>query len=202
MAINLKKGGKINLKKEAPGLVKIGVGLGWSPNEEPGGPTFDLDASAFMLGSDFQIVNLGFYVFYNNQESQDGSVKSSGDELVGGSGEGDDETLFVDLPNVDPRVQQIIFTVTISKYPNDANNDQRTASQNFGMVENCYIRIYNQLTNMEIVRYNLNEKFTNEDAVEFGRLYRSGDSWEFEAMGRATTGSMDTFVEMYAEKFK
>lgn len=198
MGINLKKGGRFNLQKEAPGLIKIGVGLGWSPNEEPGGPTFDLDASAFMLGSDFKIIGDEYFVFYGNQESADKSVKSSGDELVGGSGEGDDETLFVDLSKVDPRIQQIIFTVTICKYPNDANKDKRTLNLNFGMVSSCYIRIYNQITNEEIARYNLNEKFTNEDAVEFGRIYRSGDGWEFEAMGRGSTGSLQTYVDMYA----
>ncbi len=196
MAINLQKGGRFNLQKENPGLEVIGVGLGWDPNDQPGGPAFDLDASAFMIGSNYRIPADGYFVFYGNQLSADGAVQSSGDDQTGG-GEGDDETLFVDLTRVNPGIEQIIFTVTICKYPNDAQKDKRTLNLNFGQVENCYIRIYDQKTEVELSRYNLNESFTNEDAVEFGRLYRSGNSWEFEAMGRGTTGSLNTYVETY-----
>ena len=196
MAINLQKGGRFNLQKENQGLEIIGVGLGWDPNDQPGGPAFDLDASAFMIGSNYRIPADGYFVFYGNQLSADGAVQSSGDDQTGG-GEGDDETLFVDLTRVNPGIEQIIFTVTICKYPNDAQKDKRTLNLNFGQVENCYIRIYDQKTEVELSRYNLNESFTNEDAVEFGRLYRSGNSWEFEAMGRGTTGSLNTYVETY-----
>ncbi len=198
MAIKLEKGGRFNLQKASPGLVKIGVGLGWDPNDEPGGPGFDLDASAFMVGSNFKLPADGYFVFYGNQISVDGAVKSSGDDLTGGNSEdGDDETLFVDLSKVSPLVEQIIFTATICKYPNDTAKDKRTLDLNFGQVNNCYIRIYNEITEEEIMKFDLKEKFTNEDAVEFGRLYRSDDSWEFEAMGRASVGSLDILVQYY-----
>jgi tellurium resistance protein TerD len=65
------------------------------------------------------------------------------------------------------------------------------------MVDDCYIRILDESTGQELLRYNLKEKFTNEDVLEFGRLYRSGNGWEFEAMGRAYTGSLQTLVDMY-----
>jgi len=197
MAINLSKGGRFNLQKENPGLEIIGVGLGWDPNDQPAGPAFDLDASAFMLGSNYKIPADGYFVFYGNQLSSDGAVQSSGDDQTGGSSDGDDETLFVDLTKVNQGIEQILFTVTICKYPNDAQKDRRTLNLNFGQVDNCYIRIYDQKSGVELSRYNLNESFTNEDAVEFGRLYRNGNSWEFEAMGRGTTGSLNTYVETY-----
>jgi len=199
MAINLDKGGRFNLQKASPGLTHIGVGLGWDPNETPGGPAFDLDASAFMVGSNYKIPADGYFVFYGNQISADGSVRSSGDDQTGGnSEEGDDETLFVELPKVSPLIEQIIFTATICKFPNDSKKDRRTLNLHFGQVSNCYIRIYNQDTEEEILKYNLKESFTNEDALEFGRLYRSGDTWEFEAMGRPSLGSLGILVDLYA----
>jgi len=198
MAINLDKGGRFNLQKASPGLTHIGVGLGWDPNDTPEGPAFDLDASAFMVADNFKVPADGYFVFYGNQISPDGSIRSSGDDQTGGSSdEGDDETLFVDLPKVSPLIQQIIFTATICKYPNDSAKDRRTLNLNFGQVSNCYIRIYNQETEEELLKYNLKEKFTTEDALEFGRLYRSGDTWEFEAMGRPSNGSLGVLVDMY-----
>ena len=128
MAINLTKGQRIEI-----GLSKVGVGLGWDPNEGTGFD-FDLDASAFMLGENKKIPKDEFFVFYNNQKSPDNAVQSLGDDLTGGnSDEGDDETLIVDLTKVDPRIQEIIFTVTIYDYEN--------RKQNFGQVRNSFIRI-------------------------------------------------------------
>lgn len=198
MSINLNKGSRFNLQKASPGLIHIGVGLGWDPNETPGGPAFDLDASAFMVGNNYKIPADGYFVFYGNQISADGAVRSSGDDQTGGNSDtGDDETLFLDLPKVSPLIEQIVFTATICKYPNDAKKDIRTKELNFGMVNNCYIRIFNQDNEEELLKYNLKEKFNNEDALEFGRLYRTGDSWEFEAMGRGSVGSLEVLVEMY-----
>lgn len=112
MAINLVKGETIGV---ASSLTQVAVGLGWDPNDGSG-HDFDLDASAFMLGNGGHLVSDEYLVFYNNQESPDGSVKSSGDDLTGGnSEEGDDETLFVDLTKVNPLVQEILFTATIYK---------------------------------------------------------------------------------------
>ena len=139
MAINLQKGQRIEI-----GLQKVGVGLGWDPNESTG-YDFDLDASAFMLGENKKLPADKFFVFYNNQKSPDGAVESSGDDLTGGSSDGgDDETLTVDLSKVDSRVTEILFTATI----HDAENRR----QNFGQVRNSYIRINNAITNEEIAK--------------------------------------------------
>ena len=183
MAINLQKGQRIEI-----GLSKVGVGLGWDPNEGTGFD-FDLDASAFMLGANKKIPKDEFFVFYNNPKSPDGSVESSGDDLTGGSSDGDDETLTVDLIKVDPRIQEIIFTVTIHDYEN--------RRQNFGQVRNSFIRIYNALTNEEIAKYELDEDFSIETAVEFGRLYKKGSEWKFEAMGIGYKGGLQYFVDKY-----
>lgn len=183
MAINLTKGQRIEI-----GLSKVGVGLGWDPNEGTGFD-FDLDASAFMLGTNKKIPKDEFFVFYNNQLSPDGAVESSGDDLTGGSSDGDDETLTVDMTKVDLRIQEIIFTVTI--------HDYEARKQNFGQVRNSFIRIYNANTNEEIAKYELDEDFSVETAVEFGRLYRKGNEWKFEAMGIGYKGGLDFFVKKY-----
>lgn len=183
MAINLQKGQRIEI-----GLSKVGVGLGWDPNEGTGFD-FDLDASAFMLGENKKIPKEEFFVFYNNTTSPDNSVESSGDDLTGGNSEGDDETLTVDLSKVDPKIKEIIFTVTI--------HDYESRRQNFGQVRNSFIRIYNAQTNEEIAKYELDEDFSVETAVEFGRLYKKGSEWKFEAMGIGYKGGLDFFVSKY-----
>ncbi|MCS3236795.1 TerD family protein [Phocaeicola vulgatus] len=191
MMINLEKGQRISMDK---GLTLVGVGLGWDPNKGTG-YDFDLDASAFMLGSDGQVPAQEYFVFYGNQKSPDGSVESSGDDLTGGNSDGgDDETLNVDLTKVSSNIQEIIFTATIYK--------AEERRQNFGQVRNSYIRIYDAKTNMEIARYDLDEDFSIETAVEFGRLYRRGTEWKFEAMGTGNKGGMQSLVHKYASKYE
>lgn len=183
MAINLTKGQRIEV-----GLSKVGVGLGWDPNEGTG-HDFDLDASAFMLGDNKKLPKDEFFVFYNNPKSPDGAVESSGDDLTGGNSDGDDETLTVELGKVDAQIQEIIFTVTIHDYEN--------RKQNFGQVRNSFIRIYNAQTNEEIAKYELEEDFSVETAVEFGRLYKRNGEWKFEAMGIGYKGGLQYFVDKY-----
>lgn len=211
---NLKKGERFNLSKAVDNgvLTNVRIGLGWQANEDPNGPQFDLDVSAFMIGDSFKIPSDGFFVFYGSEKtgvdaegntrplSEDGAMFGAVDEKEGGdeSADGDTEDMILNLSHVDPRISQIIIAVTICKYPNDEHNDKRTLMLNFGMVRNCYIRIMNEKTQEEIMRYNLAESFSNEDAVEFGRLYRIGTEWEFEALGRGSVGSLPGLLELYA----
>ncbi|MCM0236663.1 TerD family protein [Bacteroides fragilis] len=182
--INLQKGQRIEI-----GLSKVRVGLGWDPNQSTG-YDFDLDASAFMLNERKKLPTDDFFVFYNNPVSPDKAVESSGDDLTGGnSADGDDEILTIDLLKVDTLIQEIIFTVTI--------HDAEQRKQNFGQVHNSYIRIYNANTDEEIARYDLDEDFSVETAVEFGRLYRRGGEWKFEALGIGYKGGLQYFVDKY-----
>jgi tellurium resistance protein TerD len=212
---NLSKSGeRFNLSKSDGGLVNVRIGLGWQANEDPNGPNFDLDVSAFMIGNGFKIPDDGFFVFYGSDKkahyfkdkenefrpiSQDDSLFGAIDEREGSEDgeEEDTEDMILDLTKVDNRVEQIIIVVTICKYPHDDKRDRRTLSLNFGMVEGCYLRILNEKTEEEIMRYTLSESFKNEDAVEFGRLYRIGSEWEFEALGRGSQGSLLALIEQY-----
>ena len=182
--INLQKGQRIEI-----GLSKVGVGLGWDPNQSTG-YDFDLDASAFMLGENGKLPQDDFFVFSNNPLSPDQAVESSGDDMTGGNSDGgDDETLSVDLTKIDARIKEIIFTVTIHK--------AEERRQNFGQVRNSYIRIYNAVSNEEIARYDLDEDFSVETAVEFGRLYKRNGEWKFEAVGQGYKGGLQFFVDKY-----
>lgn len=185
MAINLTKGQRIDV-----GLSNVGIGLGWDPNEGSGAD-FDLDASAFMLADNKKLPKDEFFIFYNNPISPDKAIESSGDDLTGGNSDGDDETLTVDLSKVDPQIQEIVFTVTI--------HEAEQRRQNFGQVRNSFIRIYDAKTNEEIAKYELEEDFSIETAVEFGRLYRRNGEWKFEAMGIGYKGGLQYFVDKYCQ---
>jgi tellurium resistance protein TerD len=170
------------------------VGLGWDPNPNASSHDYDLDASAFMLGEDGQILAEPFFVYYGNENgSPDGAVKSSGDDRTGGNSEGDDEIITVDLSRVDARVDQIIFTVTIYEFAE--------RKQNFGQVRNSFIRISDGANGEEICKYELSEDFSIETAIEFGRLYKRAEAWRFEALGIGSTGGLESFVKKYAKRF-
>ncbi|MCR7553534.1 TerD family protein, partial [Pseudomonas aeruginosa] len=145
MALSLQKGGNLSLSKEAPGLTKILVGLGWDPRSTDG-TQFDLDASAFLLNASGKVRGDADFIFYNQLKSPDGSVEHTGDNRDG-AGDGDDEAIKVDLSRVPVDVDKIAFTVTI----HDAENRR----QNFGQVGNSFIRIVNETNGSEIVRYDL-----------------------------------------------
>lgn len=184
MPINLAKGQRIDV-----GLQQAGIGLGWNPNTQASIEPYDLDASAFMLSETGKLVGNDFFVFYNQPVSPDGAVRSSGDNRDG-EGDGDDETLFVNLSSVDPRVAEIIVVVTI--------HDAAERRQNFGQVRNAFIRIYDQANGQEICKYELDEDFSTESAVEFGRLYRRGGAWKFEAIGRGHNGGLEGLLNQYS----
>jgi tellurium resistance protein TerD len=184
MAINLQKGQKIDI-----GLTKMSVGLGWNPNEGTGFD-FDLDASAFMIDSNQLIPAEEFFVFYGNTDSPDNALHHTGDDPTGGnSADGDDETIQVDLSKVDTRINEILFVVTI--------HEATTRKQNYGQVRNSYIRIVDDSNGQEIAKYELGEDFSIETGVEFGRLYKRGSSWKFEASGIGYKEELSFFLSKY-----
>ncbi|HHK2384204.1 TPA: TerD family protein, partial [Pseudomonas aeruginosa] len=180
MALSLQKGGNLSLSKEAPGLTKILVGLGWDPRSTDG-TQFDLDASAFLLNASGKVRGDADFIFYNQLKSPDGSVEHTGDNRDG-AGDGDDEAIKVDLSRVPVDVDKIAFTVTI----HDAENRR----QNFGQVGNSFIRIVNETNGSEIVRYDLAEDASTETAMIFAELYRHNSEWKFRAVGQGYAGGL------------
>ena len=183
--INLQKGHRVSI-----GLKRVVVGLGWDPNDSDTGQEFDLDASAFMLDARRKLPDAKFVVFYNNPTSPDGAVGTSGDDRTGGKSDGDDESLTVDLEKIDPRVQEIVVTVTI--------HEADARRQNFGQVRNSFIRIYDADNEGNVLcKYDLDEDFSVETAIEFGRLYRRDGQWKFEAIGAGYRGGLQVLVNKY-----
>ncbi|WP_121965079.1 TerD family protein [Myroides sp. N17-2] len=184
MAINLVKGQKIDI-----GLNNLTIGLGWDPNEGTG-HDFDLDASAIMIDGQRKLVTEEYFVFYNNLKSPDGALTHTGDDPSGNSSDGDDdEAIVVDLSKVDSRVEEILFVVTIEGF--------KERRQNFGQVRNSYIRIVDNNTREEIAKYELDEDFSIETGIEFGRLYKRNGGWKFEASGIGYQADLGFFLEKY-----
>lgn len=180
MAISLSKGGNVNLSKEAPGLNKILVGLGWDARATDG-TDFDLDASAFLLKADGKVRSDADFCFYNNKSVANGAVEHMGDNKTG-AGDGDDEVVNVELSKVPADVEKIVFAVTI--------HDAESRKQNFGQVAHAYIRIVNAEGSAEIARYDLSEDASTETAMIFGELYRAGTDWKFRAVGQGFAGGL------------
>lgn len=188
MSVSLKKGNRVSLKKEdGTSLKNITLGLGWDTNRFDGAD-FDLDASAFMLTSNGKVKDENSFIFYNNPDDLAKSVHYTGDNRTGG-GDGDDEQIIVDLTKVPEDIEKIAFTVTIDQY------EER--NQTFGMVDNAFIRIVDNDTGKEEVRYDLTEDYDRESAVVFGELYRHNGGWKFRAVGQGYNGGLAVLCESY-----
>ena len=188
MAVCLKKGQKVDLTKTNPGLKKVVVGLGWDVNRYDGGAEFDLDASAFMLGANGHVTADSDFIFYGNGTHASGSVVYGGDNRTG-AGEGDDEQITVDLGLVPANIEKIDFTVTI--YEADVRR------QNCGQVSNAYVRIVDDATGSELIRYDLEEDYSIETALVVGELYRHGTEWKFNAIGSGFQGGLEALCRNY-----
>ena len=187
MAINLNKGGNLSLSKTDPTLVRILIGLGWDERATDGA-SFDLDASAFLLTASGKVRGDHDFIFYNQLKSQDGSVEHTGDNRSG-QGDGDDESLLVDLSKVSPEVEKIAITVTI--------HDAQSRGQNFGQIANAFIRVVNQDSGIEIVRFDLAEDYSTETAMVFGEVYRHNGEWKFRAVGQGYAGGLAAMCQQY-----
>lgn len=181
MSINLSKGQRIDLTKTNPGLTKVIVGLGWDTNRYDGGHDFDLDASAFLTDDSGKATQDLDFVFYNNLVHPSGSVEHTGDNRTG-EGDGDDEQIKIDFSKVPANISRIAITVTI--------HDAEMRSQNFGQVSNAFVRVVNEDTNEEILRYDLGEDFSVETAVVICELYKHNGDWKFNAVGSGFSGGL------------
>ncbi len=188
MPINLSKGQKVSLTKDNPGLNNILVGLGWDVNAFDSGTSFDLDASVFIADASGKCPSDKEFIFYGNKEHTSGAVKHMGDNTTG-EGDGDDEQIHIELNKVPDNLEKIAFTVTIYEA------EQR--HQNFGQVSNAYIRIIDEATGTELVRFDLGEDFSIETAVVVGELYKNNGEWKFNAIGSGFQGGLAALCGHY-----
>jgi len=190
--INLAKGGRINLAKAAPTMTIVRVGLGWNPNGFNSGSEYDLDVSAFVLAQDAtgapKALSESYMIFYNQPASPEGAVKHTGDNKTG-AGDGDDETIIVELPLLPAAADEVSFVVTI--------HDAIARKQNFGQVTKSYIRLYDDATGEIIAQYDLEDDFSTETTVQFGSLYKKDGQWAFKAVGQGFNVGLADFTRGY-----
>lgn len=187
MSVSLTKGGNVSLTKQAPNLTAVAVCLGWDVRTTTGAD-YDLDASAIATGENRRVLSDQHFVFFNNLKSPEGSIEHTGDNLTG-EGEGDDETINVDLAATPPSITNIFFPVSIY----DADN----RGQSFGQVQNSYIRIVDRSTGSELARFDLTEDASSETAMVFGELYRRGQEWKFRAIGQGYASGLGGIARDY-----
>ena len=188
MAVSLQKGQKVDLTKSNPGLTKVLIGLGWDTNKYDGSSDFDLDAAAFLLAETGKVNSDSDFIFYNNLKHASGSVLHLGDNLTG-EGDGDDEQIKIELSKIPQNISKVAFTVTI--------NDAEARKQNFGQVSNAFIRVCNEETGAELIRYDLGEDFSVETAVVVAELYRNGTEWKFNAIGSGFQGGLSSLCKNF-----
>ena len=180
MAVNLQKGQKISLNKEAgTTLSSVVMGLGWDVAKKKGlmgmfggNQEVDLDASCFMFNDQNELVDL---VFFNHLRSEDGSVQHNGDNRTG-AGDGDDEQIAVSLDRIPAHIKALVFTV--SNY----------TGQDFSRVENAFCRLIDGQTGKEIARYDLSAQ-GNHTAQIMAKMYRHDGEWKMHAIGENSQGA-------------
>ncbi|MCP5176577.1 MAG: TerD family protein [Moraxellaceae bacterium] len=187
MAISLQKGGNVNLSKEAPTMTKMVVGLGWDVRATDGA-AFDLDAVAFVLKADGKVRADSDFIFFNNKQNAEGSVVHGGDNRTG-EGDGDDETVIIDLSKMPADVEKVAVCVTIY--------DADSRRQNFGQVSRAYVRVVNDAGQQEVARYDLSEDGSVETAMIFGEVYRHNGEWKFKAIGQGFKGGLGPLAASY-----
>ncbi len=182
MTINLQKGQRISLKKEAPNLTRLMCGLGWDVAKKSGGwfsssPDFDLDAFVICLNENQKLTTKSDIVYFGNLRHSSKAITHLGDNLTG-DGEGDDEQIIVDLPQVPDRINRLLFVVNIY--------DAKKRQQELSLVNNAFVRLVDLNTNKEIARYKLSgSQYQNKNGLILGEVYRHNGEWKMAAIGDA-----------------
>lgn len=180
MAINLKKGQRISLTKEDPSLKQIMCGLGWDVAPKSGdffggNNQFDLDSSVLCLDTDKKLSDVKNIIYFGNLRHSSGAIAHQGDNLTG-AGEGDDEIINIDLPLIPPNITYLVFAINIYKC--------KQRRQDFGMVENAFVRLVNRANNQELARYNLSgREYQGMTGMILAEVYRHGNDWKMAAVG-------------------
>ncbi|MGC4886742.1 TerD family protein [Micromonospora sp. DT227] len=190
MTVNLTKGGKVNLDKEAGGaLTRVRVGLGWDVRKTDG-PDYDLDASIIALNDAGVSIGREWFVYYGNLKSAGDAIVHQGDELTGASA-GDDEQILIDVTKLPVEATDLRIAVTIYEAG-------KRGGQSFGVVENAFVRVIDESTGTELARFDLTEDADNGvNALIFGKLYRHNGAWNFRALGEGFANEIEGLVNAF-----
>ena len=183
--LNLNKNDVLDLTKRNPGLKKVMLGAGWDTSNS--GSDFDLDIAAFLLDANNKFNTVSNVIFFNNKAGR--GITLGGDNRTG-AGEGDDETINIELDNIDPSIVKIVFVVTI--------HEAMAKRQTFGMINNSYVRLVDLEQNgKELCRFNLKENGSTATSVIFAELYRNGAEWQFKAVGEGKIADLNGVLDLY-----
>ncbi|MEG0134180.1 MAG: TerD family protein [Romboutsia sp.] len=188
MAITLKKGQKIDLTKGNPSLKNLKLGLGWDINSFDSNYDYDLDVSVFMVGKSGRVERDDDFIFYNNLKHISGSIEHLGDNRTG-EGDGDDEEILMSLDKIPNHIEKVAITVTI--------HEAQERRQNFGQVNNSYVRVLNSDNEQDVLRYDLGEEFSIETAITVCEIYRYNGEWKFSAVGSGFEGGLEALCKNY-----
>ncbi|MEG1311417.1 MAG: TerD family protein [Romboutsia sp.] len=184
--LNLQKNDILDLTKRNPGLKKVTLGAGWDISN--GGVDFDIDIAAFLLDSNNKFNSISNVIFFNNKQGQ--GITLSGDNRTG-AGNGDDETINIELDYIDQSIQKVVFVVTI--------HDAQSRRQTFGMVNNSYVRLLDTVNNnRELCRFNLKADGSTATSVLFAELYRDMGEWQFKAVGEGKIADLNGVLALYS----
>lgn len=187
VTVSVTKGQKVDLTKGNPGLKTLKVGLGWDVNKG-NGSAFDLDAFCFGLNDQNKLPDADSVCYYGKLKIYNGAVSHSGDNLTG-VGDGDDETITVNLDLVPANIQKLVIAVNIYQ--------AQSRGQNFGMVRNAFCRCYDGDTKQELMKYDLGEEYSTFQGVVFGELYRNNGEWKFGAVSNGFNGDINSALALY-----
>ncbi len=199
MAINLQKGQRISLSKEAPGLTKIMCGLGWDVAKQSGGlfgafnntQDCDLDASVICLNQEGKISDKANVIYFGNLSHKSGAITHLGDNLTG-AGAGDDEQIIVDLARLPQDVEKLVFTVNIYQC--------MTRKQDFSLIKNAFVRLVNTSNNQELARYDLSgAEYKGMTGMIMAEIYNRNNEWKMAAIGDGVKANgLEELVKTYA----
>lgn len=171
MSVKLTKGQGVNLKKEAPNLKRVLIGLGWDPVKSFLGPAMDIDASVICIDENGHCESI---VYYSDLEHRSGAIKHYGDNLTG-DGDGDDEQIEIQLDKVPANIGKLAVIINIYSAYN--------RKQDFGKVNNCFVHASDLDSGKELVRYDVDGNFDGKTGIFVADIYRHNGEWKFKAIG-------------------
>lgn len=187
----LRKGEKFSLTKNAPSATSLRIGIGWDFSASV---QYDVDIEAFMLGADEKVPGDEWIVFYGQLQSPDSAVKHRGDSSSSGLNEADCEQIDIDLSKVDKQITKIALVVTI--------NEAKLHGYNFSGIKDAYIRISDNRTGKEIVRYELTDYYREVVSMVVGEIYFRNNEWRFNPVGMGTGDDLEGLCNRYGIEVK
>ena len=186
MAVNLRKGEKVNLSSVNNRVAGVIVGLGWDCAKE-GSASVDCDASAIICGVDGKAMDVICFFFFNDTATTE---IYTGDSQTG-EGNGDNERIYINFTKLPANIGKIVISANIY--------DAKAKRQHFGMINNAFVRVVNWKTGQEMCRFNLTDNYSGMTGIIAAEIFRTAAGWDFAPVGRAIqeASRLQSIVKLY-----